>query len=63
MSTNGNIQRLLNDAELRVAWLRFRETIDNDRGLKERSVDNRRERDRNGDRPVWFSVPMGESRV
>ncbi|QDT52922.1 ATP-dependent zinc metalloprotease FtsH [Caulifigura coniformis] len=68
-----DLKRLLNDAKTRVAWLRFREqaaldlttafldAIDSYRALKAKYVDNRRERDQKGERPVWFSVPMGES--
>jgi SpoVK/Ycf46/Vps4 family AAA+-type ATPase len=67
-----DLKRLLNDAKNRVAWEKFHnrpapdltaaflESIEGFRSLKSKYLDDRREHDRNGDRPVWFSVPMGE---
>ena len=45
-------------ADLTTAFL---DAIEAYRNLKARYIDDRKESDRNGERPVWFSVPMGDT--
>jgi transitional endoplasmic reticulum ATPase len=68
-----DLKRLLNDAKNQIAWQRFRNqpatdlttaflnAIDAYRSLRSRYLEERRDQAENGDRPVWFSVPIGES--